>query len=396
MENERFLSNNHILTNRLQKAVDMLRLYNGTAPMHLWLKEQFKKNRNWGSRDRKFYKEACYSLLRSCPGIHPEKINAGILALALRAAGNEEIPEEFLIAHARNYSRGMSAADIIELLDWESSAKWNEVFEHLDTTIEKNNYQKWFEKPAPLWTITAIGKEKAYTDVLNKNNIAFEKNTRAVKIEAGKNLEEIVPRAYYRVMDISTQLSLQGLELPDNGRIWDCCSGSGGKSLLIRELATKAELYCSDIRETILENLKIRFEVAGLKPPQIAVFDSLSNKDLNFNKEAIPAEFFDLIIADLPCSGSGTWRRNPENLHFFKPAIIEKYAGIQRNISLQASRYLKSNGRLVYLTCSVFDAENRSNVDFLEQNGFKLLESGYTGGPEHDGDYIFRAILEKS
>jgi 16S rRNA (cytosine967-C5)-methyltransferase len=197
------------------------------------------------------------------------------------------------------------------------------------------------------------------------------------------------------VQDLNSQKTLDLLRpLPTKSNaelsIWDCCSGSGGKSILAFDLFKKVRLTVSDKRKEILENLKLRFAKAGIK----------DNKLIEADLEKLPVrltESFDIIIADVPCTGSGTWARTPERLLFFKENEIEEYALLQRRIINNVLPYLKNNGYLLYITCSVFKKENEENVEFLrEKYKLNLIKSEYLKGFEMQADNLFVALLTKA
>ena len=103
-----------------------------------------------------------------------------------------------------------------------------------------------------------------------------------------------------------------------------------------------------------------------------------------------------IIIADVPCTGSGTWARTPEQLKYFSKKSIDEYAGLQKKIVKNASLQLAAGGYLLYITCSVFKKENEDNVDFFSQNTeLELIESGYLKGYEMQADTLFAAIFKK-
>lgn len=103
-----------------------------------------------------------------------------------------------------------------------------------------------------------------------------------------------------------------------------------------------------------------------------------------------------LIIADVPCSGSGTWARTPEQLTYFSEKRIAKYASLQKKIVKNAIVKLKAGGYFLYITCSVFKMENEENVDFIhEQLHLKLVESRYLKGYEIQADTLFAALFIK-
>ncbi|MBO9573545.1 MAG: methyltransferase domain-containing protein, partial [Chitinophagaceae bacterium] len=175
---------------------------------------------------------------------------------------------------------------------------------------------------------------------------------------------------------------------PEN--IWDCCAASGGKSLMVHDIIKSARLTVSDIRPSIINNLKERFSQAG-----IANYRSFV-ADLTDNNDKLPSEKYDLIIADVPCSGSGTWSRTPEQLYFFKEEKIDYYHQLQQKIISRIIPSITSGGYLLYITCSVFKKENEEQVAFLtEKHQLKLLQSQLIKGYHEKADTLFAALFKK-
>ena len=171
--------------------------------------------------------------------------------------------------------------------------------------------------------------------------------------------------------------------------VWDCCAGSGGKSIMAFDIDPKIKLIVSDTRESILANLKKRFAAAGIKNYESFVAD-LANKSAIHNP---PSE---ITIADVPCSGSGTWSRTPEQLYFFEEESIKKYSALQKKIVSNAIPHLKPGGSFVYITCSVFKKENEEVVAFIKENfHLKLKQMEVLKGYDKKADSMFVALFEK-
>ncbi len=169
--------------------------------------------------------------------------------------------------------------------------------------------------------------------------------------------------------------------------VWDCCAASGGKSLLAIDIIGNIELTVTDIRKSILENLQERFNKAGVKTYQSMVAD-LSKPVKNIQPK------YDLVIADVPCSGSGTWGRTPEEMHFFTAEKLAEYSALQKKIISNTVPALLPKSQYLYITCSVYEDENEGAVEFLVKNfGYRLNRMENIKGYQHGADTMFAAWL---
>jgi 16S rRNA (cytosine967-C5)-methyltransferase len=179
--------------------------------------------------------------------------------------------------------------------------------------------------------------------------------------------------------------------------MWDCCAASGGKSILMADCFGQMDLVVSDIRKSILENLKERFHKAGIKKYRSCVADlSIPASAANPIAKIISSQPFDLILCDAPCTGSGTWGRTPESLYFFSQDKIAEYAALQRKIISNTITNLKKGGYFLYSTCSVFTAENEANIAFIQkQFQLTLIRQELFTGYAHHADTLFAALFKK-
>ena len=153
-------------------------------------------------------------------------------------------------------------------------------------------------------------------------------------------------------------------------------------------------IYATDVRESVLENFKERFRKAGIRnyrAEKIDVTNLPGNFILPMNKS------LDGIVADVPCSGSGTWARTPEWLQMFKESSLDEFQSLQRKIVSNLVRYLPKNKPLIYITCSVFKKENEENISFFTRNLHLIVESNaYIRGFMQGADTLFVACLVRS
>ncbi|KAA9039268.1 Fmu (Sun) domain-containing protein [Ginsengibacter hankyongi] len=381
----------------LQYSVSILSSYKGQEPFHLFLKKYFSANRKHGSKDRKLITALCYNYFRLGFGVStPSSQDENFLLAVFLCEKSSSLFLDFFKPEL-NASISLPLIDKLKIVNKEFNEE--KIFPFSDELSNEINFRqfnlsfliqpKLFIRIRPGFREIVINKIKHpgfSFEQLNENCIAFSNN------EKVSNTIEIDKEAV--VQDYNSQITLDFLKpIIENEKvaisIWDCCAGSGGKSILAFDLFRNINITVSDKRKSILENLKVRFEEAGIKNYNPAP------ADLEKSFHEID-QSFDIIIADVPCSGSGTWARTPEQLHFFKKDEIKKYALLQRKIVENALPHLKNNGHLLYVTCSVFKKENEENVIlFQEKYKLNLLKLEYLKGYEMQADTMFVALFIK-
>jgi 16S rRNA (cytosine967-C5)-methyltransferase len=178
-------------------------------------------------------------------------------------------------------------------------------------------------------------------------------------------------------------------------RVYDCCAASGGKSILAFDVMPNIRLFVSDIRESILENLKGRFAMAGIENYSVFMKDLTLPVPKPETKKP-KSSAFDLVICDAPCTGSGTWSRTPEQLYYFKKRQIGHYQDLQLSILRNVAALVKKGGFLLYVTCSVFRKENEEIVSFAkEKMGLEIEKAELLNGYDKKADTLFAALLRK-
>ena len=222
-------------------------------------------------------------------------------------------------------------------------------------------------------------------EVFDENCIAFPN---ATKIESVLDINRDVV-----VQDRSSQKTGSFIELVyeqvrNHPAVWDCCAASGGKSILAHDVMENLKLTVSDIRKQILENLIERFKHAGILNYESFV------ADLADPKSVLPDAVYDLIIADVPCSGSGTWARTPEQMYFFIREKINHYTNLQKMIVSRVIPSMKNKGYLLYITCSVFAEENENMVQFIsKEHGLQPVRVELLKGYNDKADTLFAALF---
>jgi 16S rRNA (cytosine967-C5)-methyltransferase len=176
------------------------------------------------------------------------------------------------------------------------------------------------------------------------------------------------------VQDEGSQLAALLTDARPSQRVVDFCAGAGGKTLaLAAQMNNKGKIVACD-------TLKGRVERAGERLKRAGAFN-VERRGLSSERDPWVkrhAGAFDRVLVDAPCSGSGTWRRNPDSKWRLAPADLDRLVTLQASILDSASRLVKPSGRLVYATCSLLRCENEDQVEtFLAAHGdFTLLPIG--------------------
>jgi 16S rRNA (cytosine967-C5)-methyltransferase len=167
------------------------------------------------------------------------------------------------------------------------------------------------------------------------------------------------------VQDEGSQLVALLTDARPGQRVADFCAGAGGKTLaLAAVMANKGRLVASDVLKGRVERSAVRLTRAGVHNVERRGLASERDPWVKRHRAR-----FDRVLVDAPCSGSGTWRRNPDAKWRLAPADIEELIFLQRRILQSAARLVKPGGRLVYATCSLLPRENEAQVAwFLEDN----------------------------
>jgi 16S rRNA (cytosine967-C5)-methyltransferase len=392
--------------NQLRYAVKMIADYRGDTPLHSWLKDFFREHRQMGSKDRKLAGAMVYGFYRLGHAVKnipvEERLMTGLFLC-------HDTPND-LLDYFKPGWKGHHALPIEEKISLCRSSgidfRVNDIFPWIDELSEGVDHIAFclsFLRQPDLFLRIRPGYEK---EVLAK---IAEKQTAAgfippftLRLPNGFKVEDLfTPDKEIVVQDYSSQRIAPFLQMTRNAepgdsvsanplRIWDACAASGGKSILAYDLNPQTEITVSDIRESILHNLRRRFRHAGIH--KYCSFTA----DLRTSAPAAAREGgsvqYDLVIADLPCTGSGTWSRNPEELYFFHPGKIAAYRDLQKEIIAHMVPSVSRQGCLVYCTCSVFKKENEEMTGWIGATfGGRIEKQELINGTKEAADSMFAA-----
>lgn len=234
-----------------------------------------------------------------------------------------------------------------------------------------------------------------------------------IRLERGKPLTNtnLFQDGYVEAQDEGSQLVALLCDAQPGQAVLDMCAGAGGKSLALAAcMKNKGRLLATDVSVFRLSKAKERLRKAGVSNHEVRLLDSQGQQWLHRQNDR-----FDRVLVDVPCSGSGTWRRNPDLKWRFKEQDIVELQNRQQMILTTAAPLVKPGGYLVYATCSLYLEENEHQIKhFLDQNQqFTLIpcekiwqtciNKPYPGGGDmlrltpfkHGTDGFFVAVMKK-
>lgn len=382
----------------LDTAARILDQYTGGEPLPAFLKKFFAAHKKFGARDRRQITHLCYAYFRLGKALDHLPRHEKIL-LGLYLCSTTPQPVLALLHPLWHETLGSSLAEKIGTVQQQYPFQVSDIFP-LPTALADSIAQPAFQQSFLVQPDTFLrlrpGRQQQIRAQLQDAGLEYYPcGTDCIGLPAGAKLDELLMLNRDAVVqDRSSQQVLSLLDLVFAGgktdfSAWDCCAASGGKSIQLHDLYPNCRLTVSDIRNSILINLKKRFEQAGIRHYHAFVSD-IGAPGFTYNQS------FNLVLCDAPCSGSGTWGRTPEQMYFFTPDKLEQYSALQQRIARNAARQVTQGGYLLYVTCSVFAAENEGVVHLLEQEaGLQLQEMRYFEGYTHKADTLFAALLQR-
>lgn len=364
-----------------------------------------KSNPKWGSRDRAFIAENVYEIVRwyrllyEIDGGEPQDEAAW-----WRLFGISQVLKGQELPNWKEFNNLDPAAILAKREKVESVRKIREsIPDWLEERGEQELEASWepvlhaLNEPAPVvirvntlkMDATALGQlllaEGVHTERLEGDGMKVLKRKNLFSTEAFR-------QGYFEVQDYASQQVAPFLRPEPGMRIVDACAGGGGKSLHLAALMqNKGRIIALDTEGWKLDELKRRARRAGA--------DIIETRPIDSTKVVKRLEgSADRLLLDVPCSGLGVVRRNPDAKWKLDIPFIEKVRQTQQEILRSYSRMLKPGGLLVYATCSILPSENDRQVEtFLkEQNGkFELLDQKRLLPNEFGYDGFFMALLVK-
>lgn len=368
----------------------------------------FKANPKWGSRDRAYIAENVYEMVRwwrliNFVGDNNESnINKGSLWHLFgvwQVLKGAEYPAwtEFKNVNPSTIAKRKEEAqkDIAisqSIPDWLNELGQSQLGDAWPKEITAlNKIADFIIRTNTLKTTRAnLLKELAKLDIKAEQLADYPDAIRIVK-RANLFSTPLFKAGMFEVQDASSQKVAAFLDVKPGMHVIDACAGAGGKTLHLSSLMqSKGRIISMDTEAWKLDELKKRAKRAGAQNIETRVID---DKTINKLKNSA-----DRVLLDVPCSGLGVIKRNPDAKWKLKPEFINYIIQTQQHILAEYSQMVKPGGYLVYATCSILPSENNQQVElFLKNNSnFELVKQEVVSPLLSGFDGFFMALLKKT
>ena len=200
---------------------------------------------------------------------------------------------------------------------------------------------------------------------------------------------------WFEMQDEGSQLVAALVQAKPGDKGVDFCAGAGGKTLaLSAQMENRGRILAWDTAGKRLGQMKPRLGRAGVSNVQARVLKSERDNVVKRHRDSA-----DWVLLDVPCTGTGTWRRSPDLRRRTTPEALAEVQTHQRAILESAARLVKSGGRLIYATCSILPEENEQQVEaFLgDHDSFTRIGDDLRLYPHtHGTDGFYGAVLQKA
>jgi 16S rRNA (cytosine967-C5)-methyltransferase len=352
-------------------------------------------DRRLGSRDRRLYRELVYTALRYLPWIEPllEPDPPGavrrIAWLAPETPAVQGFRDEITAGMPACPSDVHGRAQLLGCDDGELTPSWlkTECPAAADLPLRDILLTR-----APLWLRLQTHRPQTVFGEFGELGLKWrpcDLVDGALELPAGTDIArtDAYATGMVEVQDIGSQLVLHTAAVPEAGHWLDACAGAGGKTLqLAAMLGPGGHVTARDIRRFALEELSKR------------AFRSGVGSRISIGQETDPANGFDGVLVDAPCSGSGTLRRAPHLRWTSTEAAISSASELQQRLLSENSARVRVGGLLVYATCSLCVSENESVTKLFRAGnpGFRpVIPDTRLLPPAHDGDAFFVASFRR-
>lgn len=375
---------------RVSAAIEVLDLILAGTPVEVALTNWGRANRFAGSGDRAAIRDHVFGALRcrsSFAALGGGLTGRGLMLGATRAAG-QPVEEVFSgIGHAPapvadepgQTPQAYAALDCPDWLGDRLSAVLGSDFAPVMRAMQAR-------APVFLRVNTArctraeaqasLAAEGIGTELTDWVSTCLEVTENARKIQTSDSYR----KGLVELQDASSQAVVEGLYLTPRAKVLDYCAGGGGKTLALA--ARGAKVWAHDAAPARMADLPERATRAGLR--------------VMITHNPAETKPYDLILTDVPCSGSGSWRRDPAGKWALTPARLAELTRIQAQILDEVFPLVRHGGSLAYATCSMLEEENEAQIaGFLSRHQGWTLKIQRRFSPLRGGDGFFLAVLAR-
>ncbi|MDZ4664097.1 MAG: RsmB/NOP family class I SAM-dependent RNA methyltransferase [Bacteroidota bacterium] len=346
------------------------------------LEKLFKQNKQWGSRDRKFVAESVYDITRHfslLTHLAQTKNNYWFITSVYFVLKNIELPswpefkhvnKELIIVEYENLRTDFNTFNsypevLAEVCTQElGKEKWER------EALAMNTMAEVVLRVNTLKTNTAELQKKLLGEKIETEKLKDHENTLILKKRGNVFSTAAFKEGLFEIQDQGSQQIVVFCKPEPKQFVIDACAGAGGKSLALAALMqNKGRIISMDVGQWKLDELAKRAKRAGAFNIETKLIDKPEAME-RYKEKA------DLVLLDVPCSGLGVLKRNPDTKWKFNIATFGKTKELQQQILNDYSTMVKLGGTLVYSTCSILPSENEEQVKLFIQknNSFVIID----------------------
>ncbi len=385
---------------RINAAIDVIDSIHSGELADRALASWGRKNRYAGSKDRAAIGDIVYDVLRnkhSFSEIGGGQTGRALLLGYVRASGQDtdtvfgsdryapvKLSDD---EHNSGVKDGFVAGEGADFPDW----IWPELVRSYDDKAAAIAHT--LRSRAPIYlrvNLSKLNRDDAIASLADEGIIGKSSplSPSAVQVLEGERKIRRSPlflNGEVELQDASSQAVADLVPLETGEKLLDFCAGAGGKVLAVAG-RVRGDFYAHDVDVRRMKDLQPRATRAGASVKQVSL-ENITQEEAQF----------DTVLVDAPCSGSGSWRRDPQGKWLLDEEKFDQVVQLQQQVLDQASIFVRPQGHLVYATCSLFQRENERQVEsFLHHNKAFLLLSDHHFTPLEGGDGFYCAVLRKN